>query len=103
MLIEDVEEVGFDAFTFKNLHAVLSQDLMRDSHASGRLRRRPVVISGTLFHPLALPQVIEDCFTLLLGKATAIPDPFEQAFFLMVQQHFCIHCIHLAIWRVEQM
>jgi hypothetical protein len=85
MLIEDADEVGFDAFTFKNLHAVLSQDLMRDLQASGRLRRRPVDISGTVFHPLALPQVIEDCFALLLNKAAAIPDPFEQAFFLMVQ------------------
>ena len=85
MLIEGADEVGFDAFTFKNLHAVLSQDLMRDPSASGRLRRRPVEISGTVFHPLGLPQVIEDCFTLLLQKASAISDPFEQAFFLMVQ------------------
>lgn len=85
MLIEDADEVGFDAFTFKNLHAVLSQDLMRDPGASGRLRRRPVDISGTVFHPLAMPQLIEDCFALLLDKAAAIPDPFEQAFFLMVQ------------------
>jgi len=85
MLIENADEVGFDAFTFKNLHAVLSQDLMHDPQSSGRLRRRPVEISGTVFHPLALPQVIEDSFVLLLDKAAAIPDPFEQAFFLMVQ------------------
>lgn len=85
MLIEGANDVNFDAFTFKNLHAVLSQDLMQDPQASGRLRRRPVDISGTVFHPLALPQVIEDCFTLLLDKAGAVPDPFEQAFFLMVQ------------------
>jgi len=85
MLIEDADEVGFDAFTFKNLHAVLSQDLMPDAQASGRLRRRPVDVSGTVFYPSALPQVIEDCFTLLLAKAAAIPDAFEQAFFLMVQ------------------
>ena len=85
MLIEDADEVGFDAFTFKNLHAVLSQELMRDPLAPGRLRQRPVEIAGTVFHPLAIPQVIEDCFTLLLTKAAAIPDPFEQAFFLMVQ------------------
>ncbi len=85
MLIEGADEVGFDAFTFKNLHAVLSQDLMCDPDACGRLRRRPVDISGTVFYPLALPQVIEDCFTRLLDKAAAILDPFEQAFFLMVQ------------------
>lgn len=85
MLIEDVEQVGFDAFTFQNLHAVLSQNLLRDEAACGRLRRRPVEISGTVFHPLAMPQVLEDCFRLLLQKADAISDPFEQAFFLMVQ------------------
>lgn len=84
MLVEGVDEVGFDAFTFKNLHAVLSQDLMRDPEASGRLRRRPVEISGTVFQPLALPQVLEDGFVALLEKTKSIPDPFEQAFFLMV-------------------
>ena len=85
MLIDGVDEIGFDAFTFKNLHAVLSQDLMPDPQASGRLRRRTVEISGTVFYPAALPQVIEDCFEQLLNKAAAIQDPFEQAFFLMVQ------------------
>ncbi|HRP94802.1 MAG TPA: Fic family protein [Rhodocyclaceae bacterium] len=85
MLIENADEVGFDPFTFKNLHSVLSQDLLRNPDACGRLRRRPVDISGTVFHPLAMPQAIEDCFALLLGKTAAIPDPFEQAFFLMVQ------------------
>jgi len=85
MLIEGVDEIGFDAFTFKNLHAVLSQDLLPDPQAYGRLRRRTVEISGTVFHPAALPQVIEDCFEQLLNKAAAIQDPFEQAFFLMVQ------------------
>lgn len=85
MLIEDVEQVGFDAFTFQNLHAVLSQNLMREEEACGRIRRRPVEISGTVFHPLAMPQVLEDCFRLLLQKTEAITDPFEQAFFLMVQ------------------
>jgi hypothetical protein len=85
MLVDSAEEIGFDSFTFQNLHAVLSQNLLRDDTASGRLRRRPVEISGTVFYPLAMPQVIEDCFRLLLDKAAKIPDPFEQAFFLMVQ------------------
>src|SRR5208283_1973516 len=37
------------------------------------------------FIPIAIPQVIEECFSLILEKANAISDPFEQAFFLMVQ------------------
>jgi Fic family protein len=85
MLLEGADEVGFDAFTFKNIHAVLSQDLMQDPQSSGRLRRRAVEISANVFHPAALPQVIEECFEQLLNKVAAIPDPFEQAFFLMVQ------------------
>ncbi|MFZ4536216.1 Fic family protein [Propionivibrio sp.] len=85
MLIEDVDQVAFDAFTFQNLHALLAQNLMRQEEACGRLRRRPVEISGTVFLPMAMPQIIEDCFHMLLQKAQAITDPFEQAFFLMVQ------------------
>jgi hypothetical protein len=85
MLVADADQVDFDLFTFQNLHAVLSQNLMHDEDACGRLRRRPVDISGTVFYPLAMPQQLEDFFRLLLDKAKAIPDPFEQAFFLLVQ------------------
>ncbi|MDR0633449.1 MAG: Fic family protein, partial [Azoarcus sp.] len=85
MLVEDIDEIGLDILTFRNLHAVLSQNLLHDDAASGRLRRRPLEISGTVFQPSALPQFIESSFRLLLDKARAISDPFEQAFFLMVQ------------------
>ena len=85
MLIEEADQIGFNPFTFFNLHAILSENLLPDEDASGRLRRRPVDISGSVFHPLAMPQVLEDCFRLLLQKAAAIDDPFEQAFFVMVQ------------------
>jgi len=85
MLIEDAEQVGFTQFTFQNLHAILSENLLHDEDACGRLRRRPVDISGSVFYPLAMPQVLEDYFRLLLQKASAISDPFEQAFFVMVQ------------------
>ncbi|MDO5691242.1 MAG: Fic family protein [Pseudomonadota bacterium] len=85
MLVDDADEIGFNPFTLQNLHALLSQNLMHDDAASGRLRRRPVDITGTVFVPLAMPQVLEGCFRLLLSKAEAIDDPFEQAFFLMVQ------------------
>ena len=85
MLIEEADQIGFNPFTFQNLHAILSENLLHNEEASGRLRRRPVEISGSVFHPLAMPQVLEDCFRLLLQKAAAIDDPFEQAFFVMVQ------------------
>jgi hypothetical protein len=85
MLVTEADQVGFDSFTFLNLHAILSENLLPDEGACGRLRRRPVEISGSVFLPLAMPQVLEECFRLVLEKAAAIPDPFEQAFFVMVQ------------------
>jgi hypothetical protein len=58
---------------------------MSDPEASGRLRQRPVGIAGTVYHPLAVPQLIEECLQQILDTAEAIDDPFEQAFFVMVQ------------------
>ena len=85
MLVTEADQIGFDPFTFFNLHAILAENLLPDEDAGGRLRRRPVEISGSIFLPLAMPQVLEECFRLVLQKAEAIPDPFEQAFFVMVQ------------------
>jgi hypothetical protein len=84
MLVDHAEEIGFDTFTFFNLHALLSENLLTDSDASGRLRTTIVEIGGSVFHPLAVPQQIEEYFRLILDKTNAIRDPFEQAFFLMV-------------------
>lgn len=42
-------------------------------------------ILGSVFYPLIMPRALEECFRLLLQKAEAIPDPFEQSFFIMVQ------------------
>lgn len=83
-LIEQAEDIGFNMFTFMNLHALLSENLLPDPAASGRLRQRIVEIGGTVYRPLAVPQQIDELFRLILQKAGAILDPFEQAFFLMV-------------------
>ena len=42
-------------------------------------------IGGTPYHPLEIPQLIDEFFRKILETATAIEDPFEQAFFAMVQ------------------
>jgi hypothetical protein len=85
MLVDHAEEIGFDSFTFFNLHALLSENLLADPDASGRLRTKIIEIGGSVFLPLAVPQQIEEYFRLILEKTHAIRDPFEQAFFLMVQ------------------
>ncbi|MGH8170349.1 MAG: Fic family protein [Steroidobacteraceae bacterium] len=82
---ENADDLGINRFTLLNLHALLSENLMADPEASGNLRRRPVEIGGGIYTPPAIPQVIEECFSMILRKASVIADPFEQALFLMVQ------------------
>ncbi len=84
LIAESPEEIGYDSYTFLNLHALLSENLMADPTASGRLRRRPVDIAGSVYTPLAIPQRIEANFQTILDKAGQISDPFETSFFLMV-------------------
>ena len=66
------------------LHAFLSDGLMADPTAVGRVRRRPVEIGGSVYLPLALPQRLEELLGIVVQMAAEIADPFEQAFFLMV-------------------
>lgn len=84
LLVDQNEDIGFNRYTILNLHAVLSDNLLADPQAGGRLRDRPVGVDGTVFHPLEVPQLIEECFHKILETADEIDDPFEQAFFVMV-------------------
>ena len=84
LLVEQASEVGFNRYTILNLHALLSDNLLADPQACGRLRAIPVAIAGTVYHPLEAPQLIEECFQQILDTAAVIADPFEQAFFAMV-------------------
>jgi hypothetical protein len=85
MLVDQAGEIGFNRYTVQNLHALLADNLLPDAAAGGRLRRIDVAIAGSVYQPLAVPQQIEEHFDTLLTKAQAIEDPFEQAFFAMVQ------------------
>ncbi len=84
LLVEQAEHLDFNRYTVLNLHAALSENLLNDARDEGRLRTRMVHITGTTYIPLAIPQKLEELFDLLLDTARAIPDPFEQAFFVMV-------------------
>ena len=83
-LVDAADEIAFDRFTVLNLHAMLADRLLQNPAAAGRLRRIAVGISHTSFQPLEGPQRIDACFDLVLQKAAAIRDPFEQAFFALV-------------------
>ena len=84
MLADQAEGIGFNRYTICNLHALLSDNLLADPAAGGRVRSHAVGIGGTVYHPLEVPQQIEERFDQILAMTEAIRDPFEQAFFAMV-------------------
>lgn len=83
-LVDAATDIGINRFTILNLHALLSNDLLGDLEACGRLRSIIVNIGRSVYQPLSIPQLIAECFQQILDTANAIKNPFEQAFFLMV-------------------
>jgi hypothetical protein len=65
-LVSAADEIGFNRYTILNLYIAVG-------------------IERSTFHPLEVPQLIEESFDQILATAAAITDPFEQAFFVMVQ------------------
>jgi hypothetical protein len=84
LLVSEAGQVGFDRTTILNLHALLSDGLMTDPRACGRIRERLVEIGGSVYLPIAMSQRLDELFTVILDMATEIADPFEQSFFIMV-------------------
>lgn len=83
-LVLHPENARVQADTLIALHAFLSDGLMADPSAVGRIRRRAVEIGGSVYRPMALPQRLQELFDIVTRMAAEIEDPFEQAFFLMV-------------------
>lgn len=83
-MVESAEQMGFNSFTILNLHALLSDNLLRDQRACGCLRSKPVGIAKSVYQPLAIPQLISEYFQQILDTVDAITNPFEQSFFVMV-------------------
>jgi Fic family protein len=83
-MVDLKDELAFDRQIILNFHALLSDNLLTDANASGRLRRIAVGIGNSVYHPLEVPQLIEESFQQVIDTAAAIRNPFEQAFFAMV-------------------
>jgi len=84
-LTEPSDDIGFNRITITNLHALLSENLLGNPAAEGRLRTIPVDIGRSKYIPTAIPQLIEESFDHILRKAEQIQNPFEQALFVSVQ------------------
>jgi len=71
-LVQSADEVNFNRSTILNLHALLADNLLANPNAAGRLRSISVAITKSVYLPLAVPQLIEECFLKLLGIAAEI-------------------------------
>jgi hypothetical protein len=67
-LVSSADEIGFNRYTILNLHGILAQNLLQDEGAAGRLRHIAVGIERSTFHPLEVPQLIEECFNQILAS-----------------------------------
>ena len=83
-VVEHLAEITIGRSDIFNIHALLAGGLLADPAMVGRLRRRPVGIFHSSYRPLDNPFTIEEEFDVLVEKAAAIADPFEQSFFLLV-------------------
>jgi Fic/DOC family len=84
LLVESAAEIGVNRYTITNLHAILADNLLDDPRNAGRLRTTPVAIRASTYVPTAIPQLIIEMFNRLVDVGSAIRNPFEQSFFLMV-------------------
>ncbi len=83
-LVDNLADIAVSRRDLFDIHALLADGLLFDPAMAGRLRRFPVGISYSSYRPLDDAPSIEEEFDVLVGKAAAIVDPFEQSFFLMV-------------------
>jgi Fic family protein len=83
-IIESAAESEISSHGICSIHALLSENLLGDPSASGRVRQIAVGVAGTTYLPLENPHVLRECFDIFIQKMNLIEDPFEQSFFSLV-------------------
>ncbi len=69
LLLNEADLVDFTPYTILSLHALLSDGLLEDSSACGRIRSRPVEIGGSVYRPIAMPHRLEELFGIIISMA----------------------------------
>ena len=82
-LREHAVSFGPNQQEIRELHSLLANGLLANEADAGRIRRGIVEIGGSAYLPITPPQQLEEQLDLILEKARAIGDPFEQSVFLL--------------------
>lgn len=83
-IIDSVTEEEITSHEIRSIHSLLSENLLGDPIASGRIRQVAVGIEGTTYIPLENPHVLEESFHIFIRKLNLIENPFEQSFFSLI-------------------
>lgn len=83
-VVKNLDEIAICRGDVFNIHALLADGLLADPAMAGCLRRLPVAITHSSYRPIDDRFEIDEEFEILIEKAAAIADPFEQSFFLLV-------------------
>ncbi len=83
-IIESAGESEISAHEVCSIHALLSENLLGDPGATGRVRQIAVSIGGTTYMPLENPHILRECFDLFIEKLNLIEDAYEQSLFSLV-------------------
>ena len=83
-VVDNLDAITISRPDLTNIHALLAGGLLADPAMVGRLRRMPVGITHSSYRPLGDQFEIEEEFAILIEKAAAITDPFEQSIFLLI-------------------
>ena len=82
-LVRHLAELSLRRVDIFAIHALLADGLLADPAMAGRLRALPVSISHSGYTPLDDAISISEEFDIVLRKAAAVDDPYEQSFFLL--------------------
>ncbi|MDO8728496.1 MAG: Fic family protein [bacterium] len=82
-VMDNIAGIKIDADTVCNVHAMLSAGLLSDSSLEGQYRSHGVIITGSVYHPLSDPNIIQRELGIMLSTAEEIRNPFEKSFFLL--------------------
>ncbi len=83
-VVESSDDETITARDICSIHALLSENLLGDPAASGRVRSLIVGIAGTKYVPIENPHLLRECFELFIERLNAISDPFEQSLFSII-------------------
>lgn len=81
--LSNINDIGISRRDIINIHALLSEGLMKDPADVGKIRSRAVGVGQSTYRPIDVPSILSEEFDVMIQVANEINDPFEQSFFLL--------------------